>query len=190
MRKLTFSLFLCLLASGAWAQKYRTAAGLRIQKEGFGLSVQQKIMERTTLEGILGFSNREVSGTLLVEKHFPFLGKGFNYYLGGGAHVGNLKNNGAFFGGDAIIGTEMKLPLFPLVLSLDLKPAVHVNHEDWFNIGGGFTIRYILVKEKKEKKKLFGIFGGGDDDDDDRDRKKNKKKNTGKDNDKPRIFNW
>jgi hypothetical protein len=74
-----------------------------------------------------------------------------------------------------ILGTELKLPIFPLLLSFDIKPALHVNHEDWFDFASGFTLRYILVKEKKEKKR-FGIFGGGRDDKD-RDRKKNKRKN-------------
>jgi len=181
MKKFTFVLSLCLLWGVASAQNYRTAAGLRIGRGGFGISAQQKIMERSTLEGIVSVDADEFTGTLLLEKHFPLIGKGFNYYLGGGAHVGTLNNFGTYYGGDAIVGAEMKLPLFPILLSLDLKPAVHINHEDWFNFGGGFTIRYILLKEKKERKKFLGIFGGDND--------KNKKK-SGKDKEKTGIFNW
>ncbi|MGV3639317.1 MAG: hypothetical protein ACO1NZ_02285 [Adhaeribacter sp.] len=165
--------FLLLTAATASAQKYRTAAGLRIDRNDFGISLQQKIMERNTLEGILALGSREVSGTALFEHHFPLLGKSFNYYLGAGAHVGNLKDHGAFFGGDVILGTELKLPIFPLLLSFDIKPAVHVNHEDWFDFASGFTLRYILVKEKKEKKK-FGLFGGREEEE--RGRRKNKNK--------------
>jgi len=177
---------LCLLGGVASAQNYRTAAGLRIGRGGFGISAQQKILERTTLEGIVALDPQELTGTLLLEKHYPLIGKGFNYYLGGGGHVGTLKDYGTFYGADAIVGAEMKLPLFPLVLSLDLKPAVHVNHEDWFNIGGGFTLRYILLKEKKERKKFLGIFGGGDNND--KNKKNNKK--SGKEKEKTGIFNW
>lgn len=189
MKKITLILSLCLLCGVASAQNYRTAAGLRIGRGGFGISAQQKIMERSTLEGILSVDSDEFTGTLLLEKHHPLLGKGFNYYLGGGGHIGTLNDYGTFYGADAIVGVEMKLPLFPVLLSLDMKPAVHVNHEDWFNFGGGFTIRYILVKEKKDRKKILGIFGGGDNDKNSR-KNKNNKKNSGKEQRKTGIFNW
>lgn len=161
------------------AQKYRTAAGIRIGRNDFGLTAQQKVLKQTTLEGIVSFSGREVSATGLIEQHFPVLGKGFNVYLGAGAHVGHLKDNGAFYGGDLLAGAELKVPIIPFVISLDLKPAFHLNHEEWGGVGGGFSIRYILVKEKKEKKKLFGIFNRKDDDQDNRRRKKDKDKKSG-----------
>jgi hypothetical protein len=159
MKKFSLVFLLLTISFAAAAQKYRTAAGVRFGGDVFGLSVQQKILEKSTLEGIFAVGSRDASGTLLFEQHFPFLGKAFNYYLGAGAHVGQLKDHGTFFGGDLILGTELKLPLFPLLLSFDIKPAMHVNHEDWFDFASGFTLRYILVKEKKEKKK-FGLFGG------------------------------
>ncbi|MGV3503903.1 MAG: hypothetical protein ACO1O1_09345 [Adhaeribacter sp.] len=174
MKKYFLFLLLMLAGATASAQKYRTAVGVRLDRNDLGISLQQKILERNTLEGILTLGSREVAGTALFEHHFPLLGKSFNYYLGAGAHVGNLKDHGAFFGGDVILGTELKLPIFPLLLSFDIKPAVHVNHEDWFDFASGFTLRYILVKEKKEKKK-FGLFGGSREEDK-RDRKRNKNK--------------
>jgi hypothetical protein len=173
----------------ASAQKYRTNIGARVGRNDFGVSLQQKIMDEVTLQGILGIGSREVDGTLLIEKHFPILGKGFNYYVGAGAHVGSLKDNGGFYGADVILGTELKLPIFPLVLSLDIKPAVHASHTDWFSFDGGFTLRYILVKEKVEKKR-FGIFGGGNRDDD-RDRDRNRRRNRDKKEEpKRRIFEF
>jgi hypothetical protein len=196
MKKLPLVFLFFLIGLGASAQKYRTAIGARIDRNDFGVSLQQKIMERNTLEGIFAVGSRDATGTVLFEHHFPILGKGFNYYLGGGAHVGSLKDHGTFFGGDVILGTELKLPIFPLLLSFDIKPAMHINHEDWFDFASGFTLRYILVKEKKEKKK-FGIFGGGDKDDrknngvfgdrtdsGDKNRRKNKGKNE------PRKKGW
>lgn len=174
MKKYILVMFWMLAAASASAQKYRTAIGARVDRNAFGISLQQKIMERNTLEGILTLGSREVAGTALFEHHFPLLGKGFNYYLGAGAHAGNLKDHGAFFGGDVILGTELKLPVFPLLLSFDIKPAVHVNHEDWFDFASGFSLRYILVKEKKEKKK-FGLFGGNRDEEE-RGRRRNKNK--------------
>ncbi|WP_051359889.1 hypothetical protein [Adhaeribacter aquaticus] len=162
MKKYFLLLTFCFFCLAASAQKYRTAAGIRIGKNDFGGTIQQKIMERNTLEGIVLAGTREVSGTALFEHHFPIMGKGFNWYLGAGAHVGHLKDAGGFYGGDVILGTEMKLPIFPILLSLDVKPAFHVNHEDWGRISGGFSIRYILVKEKREKRGLFGIFDRSD----------------------------
>jgi hypothetical protein len=147
------------LSQFATAQKYRTALGVRIGKSDFGITVQQKVFEKTTLEGIGGVSPREARGTLLLERHFPLIGKSFNYYLGGGAHVGTLKEYGPFYGADAIAGVEMKLPLFPLVASVDIKPSLHANHENWVSLQGGFSVRYILVKEKRQERKILGIFG-------------------------------
>jgi hypothetical protein len=200
MKKYSLVFLFLLVSLAAPAQKYRTAAGVRFGGDVFGLSVQQKILEKSTLEGIFAVGSRDASGTVLFEQHFPFLGKAFNYYLGAGAHLGQLKDHGTFFGGDVILGTELKLPLFPLVLSFDIKPAVHVNHEDWFDFASGFTLRYILVKEKKEKKK-FNLFGGKQEDsrekkfklfggkqsDNSRSRNSNKNKQEEK---KKGLFNW
>ncbi|MGV3589001.1 MAG: hypothetical protein ACO1OF_18500 [Adhaeribacter sp.] len=178
MKKSTVLLFLLLLTSlSAAAQKYRTNIGARLGRNDFGVSLQQKIFEEVTLEGIAGVGSREADFTLLIEKHYPLIGKGFNYYIGAGAHVGTVKDYGGFYGADVILGTELKLPIFPLVISLDIKPAIHASHSDWFAFDGGFTLRYILVKEKVEKKR-FGIFGGGNrnaDSDRNRRNKKNKK---------------
>jgi len=185
MKKYSILFLLLLLTSlSVSAQKYRTTVGARFGRNDFGVALQQKVLEEVTLEGIFAAGNREADATLLIEKHFPLLGKGFNYYLGAGAHVGSLKDYGAFYGADVILGSELKLPIFPLVLSLDLKPAIHASHSDWFTIDGGFTLRYILVKEKVEKKR-FGIFGGGKDND--RNRKKKNNKNEAP---KRRIFEW
>ncbi|GEO04847.1 hypothetical protein AAE02nite_25110 [Adhaeribacter aerolatus] len=186
MKKNTVLLFLLLLTSyAALAQKYRTNLGARLGRNDFGISLQQKIFEEVTLEGIAGIGTREADFTLLVEKHFPIIGKGFNYYVGAGAHVGTLNEYGGFYGADVILGTELKVPVFPLVLSLDIKPAIHASHSDWFAFDGGFTIRYILVKEKVEKKR-FGIFGGGNRDDD----RNNRRNRNKKEEPKRRIFGF
>jgi hypothetical protein len=145
------------------AQKYRTAAGARIESDKFGLSVQQKLHDQATLEGIIAIGTREYSGTALYEWHFPILGKRFNYYLGAGAHLGNLKDHGVFTGGDAILGIEYKVNGLPFLLSADIKPAFHINHEDWINLSSGVSIRYVILEEKKEKKSLWP-FGGKEED--------------------------
>ncbi|PSR53607.1 hypothetical protein AHMF7605_08745 [Adhaeribacter arboris] len=173
---LLFLLF--ILNFSANAQKYKTTLGVRIGRNDFGITGQQKIYKQTTLEAIGLVSGREVSATGLVEQHFPVLGQGFNVYLGAGAHIGHLKDHGGFYGGDLLGGAELKLPIVPIVLSLDLKPAFHVNHEEWGTVNGALSIRYILIKEKKEKKKLFGIFNRKEDNRRNRKRRKDKDENS------------
>ncbi len=159
------------------AQKYRTAVGPRFESNKIGLSVQQKVHERGTIEGIASLGEREYSGTLLYEWHFPLLGERFNYYLGAGAHVGNLKDQGVFTGADAILGIEYKVNGLPFLLSADIKPAFHISHEDWVGLSSGVSIRYVIVKEKKKKNPIWP-FGKKDTD----------KKKRRSDDDKPTIF--
>ncbi|MCX2740698.1 hypothetical protein [Pontibacter anaerobius] len=170
------------LSMAAEAQKYRTAAGVRLESDRFGVSVQQKLHEKGTLEGIVQVGSREYSGTVLYEWHRPILGKRFNYYLGAGGHIGNLKDSGVFTGVDGILGVEYKVNGLPFLLAADVKPAVHINHDDWVHLSSGVSIRYVIVKEKKEKKKIWPFGRQGDDDDDRR------RKNRKQEEQKPRIL--
>lgn len=165
MKKVFLGLILILAFTSVQAQKYRTALGVRASRNQVGLTVQQLVLPKTTVELIGSVGSDEFSGTGLLEYHFPILGKGFNYYMGAGAHIGNKKDFGTFYGGDLLAGLELKTPLLPFTISGDLKPAFHIHHEDWFTFGGAISVRYILVKEKK-KKKTFNLFGNGNEDDD------------------------
>ncbi|MBC6610338.1 hypothetical protein H8B15_05370 [Hymenobacter sp. BT507] len=171
--RIALILFMLLvgLASTAQAQKYRTAAGVRLGAGNYGLTVQQKIFEKTTLEGLGLVGSREVSLGLLAERHFGILGPSLNYYLGAGGHVGTHKDDGAFGGIDAIVGLEYKLPITRLVLSADFKPSVEFGSSDWARFPTAISVRYILIKEKKTGF-LNNVFGG----DNDRKKKKNKEK--------------
>lgn len=164
IKKLLFVFCLaCAVSVAGHAQKYRTALGPRFESDKFGISLQQKLHEKGTIEGIVAVGSNEYSGTALYEWHFPLLGKRFNYYVGAGAHVGNLKDSGVFTGADAILGIEYKVNGLPILLSADLKPALHINHTDWVDLSSGVSVRYVLVKEKKEKKGWWP-FGEKEDD--------------------------
>ena len=168
----------------ASAQKYITAAGLRLGKENFGITVQQRIYPKGTLEAIGIIRNREVSATLLAEHHFGLLGRSLNYYAGAGGHLGTQKDHGGFGGIDGILGLEYKVAFIPLDLSIDVKPSVEIsNAEDWFRVPTAFSIRYVFIKEKNK-----GLFGGifGDDDD----KKKNKRKKKEKDSPRRGLFDF
>ncbi|RAK64712.1 hypothetical protein [Hymenobacter edaphi] len=160
-----------LLAHAAPAQKYRTAVGLRLGSGNYGFTAQQRIFEKTTLEGLATFRSQEVMGTLLIERHFHILGPALNYYFGAGAHAGGHKNYGTVGGFDAMVGAEWKLPIVPLQLSVDFKPSVELNNEDWFRFPTAVSVRYVLIKEKK-KPFMGGLFGG----DQDKERRKSKQK--------------
>ncbi|PJJ53164.1 hypothetical protein [Hymenobacter chitinivorans] len=166
-----------LLTPTAQAQKYRTAAGLRLGAGSYGVTVQQKILDKVTLEGLGIVGTREVSGTVLAERHFGILGPSLNYYLGAGGHLGNHKDDGAFGGFDGIVGAEYKVAFVPVVLSFDFKPSVEFNSADWARFPTAFSVRYVFVKEKKTG--LFdGILGGGKDKSDKKDKPKKKEKTT------------
>lgn len=146
------------LAPAVQAQKYHTAAGLRLGKNNYGLTVQQKIFEKTTLEGLGLVGSREVSATVLAERHFGILGPSLNYYFGAGGHLGRNKDTGGFGGFDALAGVEYKVAFVPIVLSLDFKPTLEINSDDWARFPTAFSIRYVIIKDKSS---IFdGVFGG------------------------------
>ena len=142
-------LALCGLHHAAHAQKYRTAVGLRANDGSYGLTVQQLILPKTTLEGLLLAAPREISGTVLAERHFGILGPSLNYYIGAGAHFGNHKDDGRFWGLDGIVGAEYKIAFLPFVLSVDFKPSLEFSSADWARFPTAFSVRYIVVKKRK-----------------------------------------
>ena len=146
-------ILVCLLSSSALAQKYSTAIGLRVGNGHYGITAKQRIFRSLAAEGILSAGNQEVTGTLLLQKHFPILGRGLNMYLGAGAHLGSLKDFGPIMGVDAMIGLEIKIPILPLTASVDFKPAYHILHEDWFDANTAVSVRYIVGKDKKKQRK-------------------------------------
>lgn len=144
-----------LHASPASAQKYTTAGGVRFETDRLGFTVQQRILEHTTLEAIAMGSERQISGHLLAQQHFPLLGKRLNLYIGAGVHYGNHKDNGTYYGPDLITGIEYKVNALPFLLSFDFKPSIHLNYEDWLTPSTAFSLRYVFVKDKKKKDGFF-----------------------------------
>lgn len=136
------------LSRPAAAQKYITAAGLRLGSGSYGLTVQQLVGRRITLEGIAGLGEREYSGTALAEYHFGILGPSLNYYVGAGGHLGHNKDTGGFSGLDGLVGIEYKVAFLPLVLSFDFKPSLEFNSDDYARFPTAFSIRYVLIKRK------------------------------------------
>jgi hypothetical protein len=139
---------LLVVARPAAAQKYITAAGVRLGGGNYGITVQQAVARRVTIEGIAGLGQREYSGTVLGEYHFGILGPSLNYYFGAGGHLGHNKDTGDFGGFDGIVGVEYKVAFLPLLLSFDFKPTIEVNSDDYARFPTAFSIRYVFIKRK------------------------------------------
>lgn len=132
----------------AAAQKYITAAGVRLGGGNYGITVQQLVASRVTIEGIAGLGTREYSGTVLGEYHFGILGPSLNYYFGAGGHLGHNKDTGSFSGLDGIVGVEYKVAFLPIALSFDFKPSLESGGDDYARFPTAFSIRYVLIKRK------------------------------------------
>ncbi len=150
-------LLLCglFLFIGEWAlaQQYISAVGIRATRTQFGVTLQQRVLPQSTVEAQLQFGLGKIVLGGLFEIHKPLLSKGFNYYIGGGYHVGRDLNDGAFSGPDLIAGLELKIPALPLQLSADVKPTFNLNGGRWFGIETGLAVRYILVPDRSNKNK-------------------------------------
>lgn len=166
-----FLVFFALNNVQVSAQRYGTAFGVRLGNSDInrtvGLSLQQRVMEKVTLEGILQTDfSRNTTLSVLAEKHHPIISKRFNYYYGGGLSFGKeesfVKNpstkeiihtyGNATAGVDFIAGIEMTLA--NAVISLDYKPNINlVGREEFYRGQVGLSARTVLVKSKEQKKK-------------------------------------
>lgn len=164
-------LFLLLASYSASAQRYGTAVGVRLGNSDinrtFGLSIQQRILDRVTMEGIVQSDfSRNTTFSLLAERHRSVISKRFNYYYGGGIAFGNeesfVKNKetklidhtygNTTMGVDLIAGVE--LTVANTVISMDYKPNINLAGRSEFYRGQvGISARTVIVKSKEQKKK-------------------------------------
>ena len=147
-----------LSAQPAAAQKYRTAAGIRSDGTNYGVTIQQLILPKTTIEGLGMFAPRERSATVLAERHFGILGPSLNYYFGAGGHYGRNKDDGDFWGFDGMVGVEYKIAFIPFVVSFDFKPTIEYGSADWNRFPTAVSVRYIFLKKKKTG--IFKVLDG------------------------------
>jgi hypothetical protein len=173
MQKSLLIFLISFLLNGiqADAQRYGTALGLRLGNSDInrtiGVSLQQRVKERITIEGIVQTDfSRNTTLSVLAQKHHPIISKRFNYYYGGGLSFGSeesfVKNpstkeinhtyGNATTGVDLIAGVEMTLA--NAVISLDYKPNINlVGREEFYRGQVGLSVRTVLVKSKEQKKK-------------------------------------
>jgi|AntRauTorckE5430_2_1112549.scaffolds.fasta_scaffold15812_2 hypothetical protein len=165
MKARLLTLLLICTTLGMRAQSYDTAFGMRLGTD-WGLTVKQRIFDKTTLEAILQTSlqREEALVTLMGTQHLPFITKRLNLYAGGGLHKGwgsvefNSEGNAYEdpFGLTLIGGLELSLG--KLNLTYDIKPAINlVGGERTVYTQTGISLRYVLLKrnwlEKKRRKR-------------------------------------
>ena len=169
---ITFA-FIALSTMPAYSQRYKTAAGIRID-QGVNLTVQQFIANGWTAEGILHtpILKDNMGITLLAEKHHKILFRGTNFYTGAGAHYYWQENANRdasvvqknVVGLTGIAGVEVSLGR--INLAVDWKPELHlagdqVHPFDWN--GASISARYIIEKRERKKVKdwkFWKKFGG------------------------------
>lgn len=185
MKYAIFTLLAILLlvsSTETHAQKnYNTSVGLRLGPS-YGFSIKHFFAERIAFEGLVTSryfgnglrglpstklpkgnhayghwnSTPGINLTALFEWHFP-IGKvkGFNWFIGGGAHVGvwggyadhpYFDNNDRAYiltGLDFVGGVEYTFEKIPLTLQLDIKPSFHfVEYLGVWYDEVGLTARY------------------------------------------------
>ena len=159
MKKIPLILTFLFITNFLIAQKYVTAIGARVGTD-FGLSVEQKVLENSTIEAIFQTNlggRDDIRLTFLWEQHQKMIGKRINFYYGAGYHRGWIVSKNAELdlkdpsGITLIIGLEVTLGR--VNLSLDYKPVLNViSGEQFFESQSALSIRYVLIKEKKKKK--------------------------------------
>lgn len=158
-----------LLSATGFSQSYFTAGGLRLGTD-WGLTVQQRVAKKTTVEFILQSSlfREETMITLLAEQHTPLISRRFNLYVGGGLHKGWNTTQPLYgvdqpeyrdpFGISLVGGAEVSIG--KLNASYDFKPVINIGGgERFFYSQSGISLRYIIAKKpfweesKKSKKR-------------------------------------
>jgi hypothetical protein len=161
---------LLFISATAFAQSYKTAAGVRIG-QGLDLSVQQYLGRQWTAEGIIHTSlfSDNLGFSLLAEKHRKIFSRNFNIYYGAGGHyyAQTPVNRGSeqqplatrVWGLSAIGGAELSLGR--LNLAVDFKPELHLGGDQAYPFvwqPAAVSVRYILEKRERRTAKDWKVW--------------------------------
>lgn len=153
MRKVISIIVLLALisVSSCNAQKYKSAAGVRMDGQMFGVTYSQRFFNAVTAEGNLDFRNQEVNVSVVGKYHKPILGKSLTLFMGGGYHLGTYKNYGGFSGADLTIGVEHKILIVPFSVGFEINPSIHFtgSHPNWYTFQSVFSVKYVIAKDKE-----------------------------------------
>lgn len=182
MRLLAISILIFATSLLAHSQRYITAMGIRMGTD-MGITLQQRLLSHTTIEGIFTTSavTNTSTGTVLLQLHNPLITKSLNFYVGGGFHNRWVHEEGgnrlSLRGVTGIAGAE--LTLGRINLAWDFKPVYHLNTtEGQYETETAISLRYILVKKGKRKKRKGQVFPSSDGKDKRKRSRKRKKNNN------------
>jgi len=155
MKRLLLAAALFFTATLLSAQSdYQGAFGLRAGS-GFGLSGKYFLNRDLALEGHFTSRRRGYELTALALKHRDIgWQRDFNWFYGGGAHVGfseytdtesGLDRTQTTVGIDGMIGAEYTFQPIPLNLALDFKPEINFTGASGVCLlCGALSIRYVF----------------------------------------------
>jgi hypothetical protein len=164
-----FTFFIFPAFSPVFAQSYGTTLGVRLGNNTdfrmAGISLQQLVMNKVTLEGILQSDfQKNTTLHLLAESHQNIVSKRLNFYVGAGISGGFEEYSqkalstpqNKTFGADLIAGLEVTLLHWNI--SVDYKPNFNISgRESWYQGQVGVSVRGVVVsnaalkKHKREK---------------------------------------
>lgn len=142
-----------LLAVLANAQIYKSTFGLRFDDSQLGFDYTQRILPSLTAEAFLDLETSEIRAGAAVRPHFKIAGRRLNWYPTAGVFVAQRRQVGSAWGVAPGVGAEYKFMLAPVVISFDIVPHIYLtpSFPDYFNFQTVFSIKYILVKDKRVK---------------------------------------
>ncbi len=155
IRRTIFAIVLLVaLSSGAGAQSYKSAIGLR-GGDPSGLTFKTFVNRVNALELIAGTGywghNFTITGLYLWQRPTDWT-PNLDWYIGPGAHIGfwndyyrNRYETGILIGIDGIIGLEYTLDDIPLNFGLGVGPSFQITSgPGWYGWNGGFSVRYVF----------------------------------------------
>jgi hypothetical protein len=148
------------------SQDFITTVGIR-SGSYTGFTGRLMYNDRIALQGIIGWRNKGVIMTTLIQKYKPlpyYWSDRFQYYYGFGAHFGSAKTDKNIMGknhhwdenskktvfalgADAILGCEYNFVELPVIVGLEVKPFLEMYDIGNFNLNFfefSFTIQYKL----------------------------------------------
>lgn len=170
-RTLLILSFILLVMCPGFAQTYVTTIGVRLGDNNdfrmAGLSFQQLVLNKVTLEGIIQSDfQKNTTLHLLAESHQNIISKRLNFYVGAGVSGGFEEFSqktvptpqNKTFGADLIAGLEVTLLHWNI--SVDYKPNFNIiGRESWYQGQVGISVRGVVIsdaglrKHKREKAK-------------------------------------
>jgi hypothetical protein len=152
---LSIAFYLVNINNNLKAQSYITSVGLRAGTE-IGITIQQRLIKRNTLELILETNRYRWCTAALFENHNRFIGKRINFYMGAGPHYGEEKGFGKYYGATPIVGVEATIA--GLTVSWDYKPSINLyGGSTYIFHDSGLSVRHVIIKQPKKHffKNLF-----------------------------------